>query len=222
MAHEEGWSGLVGCGGSRSSSFCSHAAVCAASAPSRSEAPVTRGFRNPRSSHVAASSPNHRARDRIVAVGGAPVDRREARLRNARFAISSARRWRSLRGPRAPASFRCWASRSPRTTGEHAEVDGAHDSGGRVYFRVPEGKTLGLGRPRGAPACARRRDGGLARRARRAARDEARRERRRRDAHHRRGDRGRRVLAGRHVARARRRGARVGPARRARDTCPST
>ena len=42
---------------------------CAANPPSRPEVPVMRGFRNPRSSQVAASTPKHRARDRIVAVG---------------------------------------------------------------------------------------------------------------------------------------------------------
>lgn len=144
MAHEEGWSGL---GGRVLSLVLGSLAAsgCAASAPSRSEAPVTRGFRNPRSSHVAASSPNHRARDRIVAVG-------EPQWIVGKLAYGTLDR--DLVGEEVEVAARPEGAREfsvlgvaiTTDDGEHAEVDGAHDSGGRVYFRVPEGKTLGLGR----------------------------------------------------------------------------
>lgn len=121
------------------------ASGCAGSAPSRSEVPVSRGFRNPRSSQVAASTPKHRARDRIVAVG-------EPQWIVGKFAYGALDR--DLVGEEVEVAARPEGARDfsvlgvVMTTddGEHAEVDGAHDSGGRVYFRVPEGKTLGIGR----------------------------------------------------------------------------
>ncbi|MFO0643989.1 MAG: phosphatidylinositol transfer protein [Polyangiaceae bacterium] len=120
-------------------------AGCAGSAPTRAEVPVSRGFRNAGSAHIAASRPNHRARDRIVAVG-------EPQWIIGKFAYGKLDRdlcREEVEVAARPEGGRDYAVLGVVTTtddGEHAEVDGAHDSGGRVYFRVPEGKALGLGR----------------------------------------------------------------------------
>jgi hypothetical protein len=118
---------------------------CAGSAPPRTEARVSRGFRDPRSAHIAASRPNHRARDRIVAMG-------EPQWIVGKIAYGTLDR--DLVGEEVEVAARPEGGRDfsvlgvaiTTNDGEHAAVDGARDSGGRVYFRVPDGKALGLGR----------------------------------------------------------------------------